>query len=486
MTESHENEITNPSPAGNASSLPPATANSHARRKKIYTSFYISMAFTLVLYGLNLWVGEKTYFGRLFKEMTYGSLQHHLSKGDTFENSQVVVLDISGIPMVPTMGFHDENITDRKKLSQIVEDLANTTPHPASIGLDVDFSPDSRGYADPGDEKILQEFLDLWRDTKVPILVGVHRSVGLGPEKWLRDPRFINLASCVVVPTQEKGESTRSMPEWLDVNYSGTPFEGITEHCPVMGVALARLTVKSESPWRKYLVESSWQKVMNSDHSQPGSIVSNEILVDYSPLDFMAPAPEIHLNDDNTIEVVKEDGTLIKPEDGGISKLVGDKIVLLGRTKNTTDLFTVPGRPEAPFAGVYLHAAAAYTLLNETLYMLATPLRLTADLILSLAVFGFVCWIRLKNKREDWDEFFERYLPVLLAVFIVVVLILCETWLLSYTRLMWDDYIIIAIVLLVHSPIEHATERLVGLVRGVVHPAPAVPASATDTHTEGE
>jgi hypothetical protein len=118
--------------------------------------------------------------------------------------------------------------------------------------------------------------------------------------------------------------------------------------------------------------------------------------------------------------------------------------------------------------------------------MLATPLRLTADLILSLAVFGFVCWIRLKNKREDWDEFFERYLPVLLAVFIVVVLILCETWLLSYTRLMWDDYIIIAIVLLVHSPIEHATERLVGLVRGVVHPAPAVPASATDTHTEGE
>ena len=41
--------------------------------------------------------------------------------------------------------------------------------------------------------------------------------------------------------------------------------------------------------------------------------------------------------------------------------------------------------------------------------------------------------------------------------FEALILIVCAVWLVPYTHLMWDDFLLVAIVLVAHAPIEHAT-----------------------------
>ncbi len=454
-------------------------------RREILASFYLSLAFALALCVFNWWI-EETDFGKRVLETTYGLLQHYLSLGDTAENSEVVVLDISGIRMVPSRGFHEENITSRAPLLRIVTLLAKSHPGPSAIGLDVDFSPDTRGFADRGDGAVLESLLELAHSTGVPIRVGVHQSVALGPDKWLRDPKYMELASCVVVPKPEKWQSTRYMPKTLEVTYEGKP----PGKCTLMGDALAEAVkarkeaeakaVPDVPVWKKWFAESSRQRKF-------GPLRPEEILVDYSPLDFLVPAPQIRAGDaPPKIEVRKQKGDGSETWDDGtadIFKKVEKKIVLLGRTIDTTnDTFTVPGRPETPYAGVYLHACAAYTLLDEkrSLYVPIYPVRLFGDAFLSVVIFGIVLWIRWQGWLARYDEFLERHFPEALAVLVAVILILLETRLLRMHRVMWDDFILVTVVLLAHSPIEHVAVWLAGPVRSWLH------ASAPSSHPRSE
>jgi hypothetical protein len=469
----------------------PDGATSAGRKQELLASFWLSLVIAFLLCAANWWVDERTDFGKRIDEMTYGTLQHYLSSSAARENSQIVVLDISAIPLVPAKGFHEENITDRGSLLKIIQLLANVDPRPLGIGLDVDFSPDARGYADTADPGLFDSFLALEQSRSIPIRVGVHRSVDLGPGRWLRDPKYASLAACVVVPKPEKGQSTRYMPEWIDVGYSAEVYEGMTERCPILGITLAQLSALSTPRWPTWLLASTRQQTFQADPEHGARLVSNEVLVDYSPLDFLTNARAIRLSDDGEkLELLQSNGddaqTGNTVVDGNISRVVGNKLVFLGRTKNATDTFIVPGRPEMPYAGVFLHACAAYTLLNGTLYTLAGPVRLLADLLLSLAIFGIVFWFRSRNRSERYEPFFERHLPVLLAAAAAAIIILGETWLLPRTRLMWDDFILVILVLLVHSPIEHAADGVVAWRRGPVRLQPRVSTPPSPPHSENE
>ena len=165
---------------------------------------------------------------------------------------------------------------------------------------------------------------------------------------------------------------------------------------------------------------------------------------------------------------------------------LANKVVLLGRTRNTTDTFTVPGKPEKPYAGVFLHACAAYTLLERPLYRLKEPGRFLLDFVLSAAIFGFVLGVRWHPHSPHVDEFLEHRLPQLLALFVAVLLILCELWLVPRTHLMWDDFLLVAGVLLVHTPIERAAGKGIARVVGWVRSLRDALASTSHRHSEGE
>jgi len=301
-------------------------ASPEARRKErlreILISFFMSLSIALLLIVVKVKI-EKTELGEQIESMSYDLLQHHLTAPASIQDLHVVVLDISGVQMRPTLGPQPGLVTDRQSLQSIVQNLVSLPSPPSAIGLDVDFSPDSHGYADPDDPMLFDYFLTV--NSKIPIRVGVNSSLALGPQKWLGDPKYMELATCVIVPKPDKGQSTRYMPQELVVNYPIPASPGIDEHCPSMGVDLANAAAAKDqatSRWPAWLAETFRQK----DYKR---ISSSEFLVDYSPLEVLSLTPPDALNF----------AALAKTDWKGT-------IVLLGRTKNTTDTFIVPGRPE--------------------------------------------------------------------------------------------------------------------------------------------
>jgi hypothetical protein len=463
MTARHKKKKQTHPAAQNTVSPASLETRRHERGREIWISFWMSVAITFTLLGVKWLVEKKTDIGRQIESMSYDLLQLHLSAA---KELPVVVLDISGIQMRPGLGAQPELLTDREPLRKIVESLAARQGEnaPLAIGLDVDFSPDSNRYAYPDDPALFDYFLT--ENKTIPIRVGVNRSLALGPQMWLRDPKYIDLASCVVVPNPEKGQSSWYMPESLVVTYPGPTYSGVDEHCPAMGVALANAVVPDVPPVLGWFAETFRQK--NDDKR----ILKSEFLVDYSPLERLSSSSKEAYD---------------PAADVPINVGVGGKIVLLGRTKDTTDMFTVPGRPERPYAGVFLHACAAYTLLRRPLYRLTEPGRIAFDILFSLAIFGSILWSRLSRHNQGKEVVVGHRVPGLLGLLVALVLVVAAISLVRVTRLMWDDFILVAIVLVAHTPIEQTTVEigkwLADSLRAWRHAAP--PASSR-SHSEGE
>lgn len=416
-------------------------AKRRERLREIFISFALSLSIALLLVALKMKI-EKTGFGEQIESMSYDLLQHHLTAPSSIQDLPVIVLDISGVQMRPTLGPSPGLVTDRQSLQAIVQNLAALPSPPAVIGLDVDFSPDSHGYADPDDPGLFDYFLSV--DPKIPIRVGVNSSLALGPQKWLGDPKYMELATCVVVPKPDQGQSTRYMPEELVVNYPIPSSPGIDEHCPSLGVNLAMAAAakqQANSRWPSWLAESFREK-------KNARISSSEFLVDYSPLDVLsASAPDAL----NTAALGKAD--------------LKGKIVLLGRTQNTTDTFIVPGRSEQVYAGVFLHACAAYTRMQtQPLYRLTEFGRFAFDFGFPLLILGPVLWIRLSRHRKGKEPGIGERLIAYLISGEALILFICAVLFVRYSRLMWDDFILVVIALIAHTPIERA---ILDLVKGL-------------------
>ncbi len=470
MAETPENGAPSP-PAAAEPQQPPDHAHPHAHTRQAWISFAISMLFTVLLVLAKMEF-EKTDLDQQFEEASYGLLQRNLGTSSG-ENPKIVVIDISSIPMRESEGLMPGRVTDRTDFTKLAEALVALNPKPRAIGFDVDFSPSPHGYADAADPEILNRLLEL-QDSGVPIRVGISSSISLGPGKWLVDPKYLPLAACVDVPHPGPNESTRSMLEKMDINYT-TPqtayTAGDTGHCPSMGYALA--TVGTPEPlYLKPFVES---RLAN----QGDRVFQNEFLVDYSPLDtFIAKSPAVTPGMDFSKFVQEHE------------KALAGSIVLIGRGKYegpSSDTFTVPGRPGQRYAGVFLHASAAHTLLNgRPLFKLTELGRWIADIALSAAIFGIILVISLKNKKPEREAFLERSLPVYLAFGMAVAIVWFELKTVHTTHLMWDDFLIVAVVLLIHSPIEQLATIAASRLASAVHLPRAAAAPAADAHSEGE
>jgi hypothetical protein len=470
MTAEHNEQVPEP-PLEVTGVAQPAAARLDKSRREIWISFEISLAITALLIGLNWVVGQRD-VGKLVEAMTYDLLQHHLSSGASPEDLKVIVLDISGIQMRPTLGARPWLVTDRNPLEKVVDSLTakrdeldgngkvRIKNRPLAIGLDVDFSPDVNGYAHPDDPRLLGKLLDVNHD--IPIRVGVNGSLALGPRKWLVEDKYMDLASCVIVPNPETDQSARYMPEWIVVKDPAATFGSDEGHCPSMGIELAGKTVAPVRWWLRPFARSSRQ-------SEGGRkrLSATEFLVDYSSLQALIAS---------TKEVYDPDAGV------AINVGVGGKIVLLGRTKDTGDMFTVPGSPERSYPGVYLHACAAQTLLeNYPLYELTWPGRILLDLSISLAIFGSLLASRLRRNRKGREVTLGHRVPGYLSCFMALVVTICAVGLVRWTHLMWDDFILVVVALLVHTPLERNAvelyERLARFLRSWHYAAPPSPES---------
>lgn len=144
MTARHTKKVEPHSSDQSADSAASIEARRHERWREIWISFWMSVAITVLLILIKLRI-EKTDFGQLVESMSYDLLQHHLRAPASINDLPVIVLDISGIEMKPTLGSNPPLVTDRAPLKRIVENLLNLPNGPRAIGLDVDFSPTRMG-----------------------------------------------------------------------------------------------------------------------------------------------------------------------------------------------------------------------------------------------------------------------------------------------------------------------------------------------------
>jgi len=198
----------------------------------------------------------------------------------------------------------------------------------------------------------------------------------------------------------------------------------------------------------------------------------SEFLVDYSPLESLIQSSK---------EVYDPDA------DVPINVGVGGKIVLLGRTKNTADMFTVPGNPEHAYPGVFLHACAAYTLLEKIpLYRLTERGRVLFDILFSLAIFGPLLWSRLRRHKQGKEVVIGHRMPGFLSCLVAVILTFLAVWLVRWTHLMWDDFLLVAVALLAHTPIEHTTVEIGKWIADTFHSWRYVSSPSSESHSEGK
>ncbi len=136
------------------------------------------------------------------------------------------------------------------------------------------------------------------------------------------------------------------------------------------------------------------------------------------------------------------------------------KLVILGYTDlhhPDVDRFIVPGE-EAMEAGVYWHACGADTLVRGELLQPSWAGAIALDLGLYLPIIGIVTLGSLyysdKPGREIAHERVERLLTILLAVGILI----CGTYIVGWMRVIWADFLIVALIVLFHPSLEQFLE----------------------------
>jgi hypothetical protein len=431
----------------------------------------VGLLVTLLLVAGKLLV-ETTEFGRQMQLMTYNLLQFRL---ESTARPDVVVVDIRRLE---TEGPPGRRITPRKPLLDLVAAIVEHEPR--AIGLDIDMSPDEQGYMDGlYDPFYFREFLRIWAERCVPVFVGVHRTRGEDPEVWLGNEEFAPLAAAIVIPFD-----TRKMMQYILRKPAGPggeaasgqaaadrphqPSREAAGSCPVPvpdAAGLGSLDSLSHAAAKAYLAgapRSRWldlpalhwfvEPYSERQISEGAPYWIGEFFVDYGNLTTLK---------EGVLEVA--DPASIK----GWRRLIEDRVVLLGHASGAEDRFVVPGhQDEGAIPGVFLHASAVQTLIDGPLYELTSRGRLFVDVAVSIGIIMAIAAIRFRYENARHDVHSHRLHGILTAVAIVMILIAAFS-VVTLTRILWDDALLVVGVLLLHRPAERALERVPGVLHWV-------------------
>lgn len=398
------------------------------RRERSWHDFWNGLAITIVLIFLKL-VIEGTSVGQDIKLMTYDSLHAQLPS----VANAVVIADISNVPMdrCPT----GDVCTSRSHLIELVRALYDS--HPRAIGIDIDFSPEKNNFVDKDhDPQLFDLCLALSRDKstgqQIPIYLGVYRSLDKQPAEWLKIAKYQELAANLIVPKTDN----RVMPMWRQLNKKTKPL-------PSLGAALASAYLKKtlehhESVGLRY---PTWFAEASIEKHNSAFAVS-EFLVDYRPIDYFVDQGRVQVTDRAGVESNRH--------------RFADKIVLLGKAsidEVQENSFVPPGSRNA-YPGIYFHACAANTLVENPLYELTAGGRVLADFFLSALIFGGLLGTGIYYSGRVPEKVNVPRLYITLTLIAILL-----TWIVGFvwikqTGIIWDDFLLVMIALVIHPFVE--------------------------------
>lgn len=303
-----------------------------------------------LIFGLSTleYLIKKTGVGQQLRSGTYvvaSSLQHAIADGLQPRHSDLTIIDISNLPLVPD-SVSATPYTSPAALASLIRSI--TRQHkPTSIGVDIDLSPiilSDGAHVPPGFEELMTTATDL-RARNVPVYFGVDRSVGLGPQFWLKDEVWAQHAAWLRIPLQKEYMIPLRLdhPQWT-----------IGEKKVALPGLAAAVAADARGPQAEGK-ESSPRFAPFEEHLPLNNSISAAMA----------------LSDLNWIRFVH--GAAIPcSRDGVIATELMDqdrfhnKMVLIARVTGADDQLQPPGFVQ-PLAGVYLHAAGALTLAGQPL-----------------------------------------------------------------------------------------------------------------------
>jgi CHASE2 domain-containing sensor protein len=435
-------------PAASASAAGSEPVRTHSFLHHLIVEGLIGIAITLLLVVLN-WGIEKTAFGEEMRDTIYDLLQLRLASQFNPNDLNVAVVDLSGIPMAGPASEPDLQYTDRLKLKEVIENIANQ--HPKAIAIDLDFTPYPAQVKD--DAAFLKFCLALENPKSnlgylaTPVHVGGYTSLELGPSLALLDPNFAPLVAFAGVPTAEGGGSPKKMVETIDIYYQDEASGAQkTWTVPSLSAAAAGIELTELPKWRGW----AFDRVPVAPKK---SFRAREFYVDYAPLDTL-----------ENQTVLWNDPSLNSTEPA-----FAGKIVFVGRGKNSAnnaDQHIIPGHRDATHAGVYMHACAAYTLMRGVLTKLSANGRLALDILTSLFVLIIVGAVRYHYRgSERFGGIAHHRLEGVVTALVLTIALGASFYAVNVHRIMWDDSVFVAAGMLIHRKLEKAT---VGITRLIV------------------
>lgn len=380
------------------------------------------------------------------------TLQERLQERRDGYDLPVVVFDISAIPRVQQgPGL---KVTPREPLLALLEALAETNAPPRAVAIDIDFSA-LNGASELGilgrlsmlnmplDAELFRKARELTH-AGMPVYLGVGREVFAPPGQWLpagadRENAGGMLLGSVPWRMPMGTGAPPEFPAWRPRHEAG-------ELLPGLGERLGRvLTPRRATPATE---QKGWRKLASNVipvHLREGQHVFERTM----NLSHLAA-----LRDSRVPVLPGEEKTAVRVAAERLPKsvvLIGD-----GVPQDARDRVRVPGFQGHELAGIYFHACAALTPMLGDLYELTSLGRLLADVALALAVLGIVSLIcaahdekvagrRLRPGAVHW------LVTGIAAVFVWV----AGYWVVPYTRLLWIDFDLVALVLLLHRPFEY-------------------------------
>jgi len=392
--------------------------------KPIFQTFVfigVGLLTTLILLGVKV-VFEQTGPGQRLELYGYEMLQSYLPDFASRVQMPVIVLDIGKLE-----GGTDEHPTPRDKLQDILQALVKTNPK--AIALDIDFSPkDEGGWQDDRDPDFFNTCLTIKEEQRIPIFLGVERSIESPPDAWLGLDKYKSLA----VGMRFQFPNTNKVILWTRPPDS-------KEVIPSLSLALAQ-TYRETLPAPNYLLAPMLEEI-NAYPSRIENLDQSEFtvaksLVNYSMLEAI---------ESQSLATVSPTSIYEHKEN------FKDKLVVIGRIRETRDLIPVIGR-DKDIPGVLLQASAVYSLVKFPLYEFTHKARISIDILLPVFLLIFVALIRYRNrKNNDYNWHLKQwiaFIAVIILVFVGGIILVREA------GIIWFDFLIVIIGLLIHPLLE--------------------------------
>ncbi len=432
-------------PKAKRASPPPAVPAQIQRERfrHIIRDFVISVLFTVLLIGAKD-VFENTRAGGYLEDIARDWLQYSLARNKDLRNPKIVVVDISSFAPRAKHPY-----TPRDKLKAVVDAVSSHSPR--AVGLDVNFSAE-------GDEPFFvpdedPDFLDycLAKRKKIAdglLFVGISSSVVKGPDRWLGSKQYFPLAAYIDHPNSESVGATAEMDEYIDVLHRS---DGETQYwrLPSLGAAISHHPIADEPRLIRWAVEPD--HLVEETVTDPFYIQHARFVVDFSRIDDFESAAILAPGDDAGLAALKTD-----------NRFIGADTVIIGRGANAddSDRFAVPGHTKR-YPGVFLHACAAYTLMQKNPLRLMTHRgRWAFDAAVSFLIFFPILMLRLHYNSRTRQEVASHRLNKIFTWSAIVLLFVVGVSMVNRTRIFWEDFPLVMIGLLLHSRLERGAEAV--------------------------